>query len=221
MQLMAPTKTTHEIISRAQAKALGLKTYFTGNPCKRGHVALRQVSSEMCMVCSNDKAKGYYRKNKASAIARRMQRYHDDPQGERAKMREHYNRNKDDAKAKRKHRYALNGDLLRAQSRDWAKSNPAMRKAQHIKRRARKLNATPKWFGEFDELVMLEAADLCRRREASTGNPWHVDHMIPLQAREACGLHVGANIQVIPAAMNIKKRNSMSLIAPGEWLRYA
>ena len=36
-------------ISRAQAKEQGL--YFTGKPCKHGHVDLRQVSSESCMEC--------------------------------------------------------------------------------------------------------------------------------------------------------------------------
>ena len=38
-------------ISRKQAKAQGLKHYFTGKPCKHGHVDLRQVSSESCMEC--------------------------------------------------------------------------------------------------------------------------------------------------------------------------
>lgn len=44
-----------------------------------------------------------------------------------------------------------------------------------------------------------EAAALCRDREAATGFAWHVDHMIPLQAKEACGLHCATNLQVIPA----------------------
>jgi hypothetical protein len=39
-----------EIISRADAKARGLRRYYTG-PCKRGHVAERHVSSRRCVVC--------------------------------------------------------------------------------------------------------------------------------------------------------------------------
>ena len=40
-----------EIITRAQAKALGLDNYYTGKPCKHGHVAQRQVRKSMCKQC--------------------------------------------------------------------------------------------------------------------------------------------------------------------------
>lgn len=42
------------IISRADARAQGLKRYFTGNPCKRGHVVERQVSNLTCIGCDRD-----------------------------------------------------------------------------------------------------------------------------------------------------------------------
>jgi hypothetical protein len=41
-----------KIISRAEAKTLGLKHYFTGEPCKRGHIAERMVSSRDCPECA-------------------------------------------------------------------------------------------------------------------------------------------------------------------------
>jgi len=37
---------------REVAKANGRPTYFTGNPCKRGHVAERFVSTYTCVECS-------------------------------------------------------------------------------------------------------------------------------------------------------------------------
>jgi len=40
-----------EIISRADAKAAGLKRYFTGKPCPRGHIAERYVNSKGCREC--------------------------------------------------------------------------------------------------------------------------------------------------------------------------
>lgn len=40
-----------QIISRSEAKAKGLKTYFTGNPCKHGHLSARQVSNSTCTSC--------------------------------------------------------------------------------------------------------------------------------------------------------------------------
>ncbi len=42
-----------QVISRADAMALGLKRYFTGEPCKRGHVAARLVNDCGCVECAN------------------------------------------------------------------------------------------------------------------------------------------------------------------------
>lgn len=41
----------YKIISRKEAKLLGLKSYFTGVPCKHGHIAPRKVSTGDCSVC--------------------------------------------------------------------------------------------------------------------------------------------------------------------------
>lgn len=61
-----------QIISRAEAKAAGLKRYFTGEPCKYGHVAEVQVSSNGCCECNKIKKKAKYQENlEASRAARR------------------------------------------------------------------------------------------------------------------------------------------------------
>ncbi|MEQ9260940.1 MAG: hypothetical protein RIG84_17775 [Roseovarius sp.] len=39
-------------VDRQTAKSLGLKRYFTGNPCKKGHVAERHVTSACCVECT-------------------------------------------------------------------------------------------------------------------------------------------------------------------------
>ena len=38
-------------ISRKQAKEQGLAYYFTGKPCKHGHVSVRQTSKGVCEEC--------------------------------------------------------------------------------------------------------------------------------------------------------------------------
>ena len=40
-----------ELITRKEAKALGLKNYFTGEPCKHGHIATRRVCNGACNEC--------------------------------------------------------------------------------------------------------------------------------------------------------------------------
>ena len=43
----------HDYITRSKAKSRGLARYFTGKPCKHGHVANRFVSSGYCSECAN------------------------------------------------------------------------------------------------------------------------------------------------------------------------
>ena len=40
-------------ISRDEAKALDLKRFFTGKPCKHGHIAERNVRSGRCLECDH------------------------------------------------------------------------------------------------------------------------------------------------------------------------
>lgn len=39
--------------TRAEARALGSVNYFTGKPCKRGHIAKRYTSTADCYLCEN------------------------------------------------------------------------------------------------------------------------------------------------------------------------
>jgi hypothetical protein len=48
---------TPEIILRKDAIALGLKKYFTGRPCKHGHITVRDVASRGCMTCTMVRAR--------------------------------------------------------------------------------------------------------------------------------------------------------------------
>jgi hypothetical protein len=47
-----------KIISRTEAQAYGLKRYFTGIPCPRGHVCERRVSNYVCCNCNAENQRG-------------------------------------------------------------------------------------------------------------------------------------------------------------------
>jgi 5-methylcytosine-specific restriction endonuclease McrA len=76
------------------------------------------------------------------------------------------------------------------------------------KRRATKINATPSWF-EKDKIALLY--EKAKWLESLTGLQYHVDHIIPLQGDNVCGLHVWANLQILEASINIAKSNNVNL----------
>lgn len=62
---------------------------------------------------------------------------------------------------------------------------------------------------EWDNFVIEESQHLVEIRKQETKIDWHVDHMLPLNAKTVCGLHCGDNLQVIPAQMNLEKGNKL------------
>lgn len=49
--------------SRSEARVQGLLTYFTGKPCKYGHVAERHVSNLTCLECNRIKSRKFTQEN--------------------------------------------------------------------------------------------------------------------------------------------------------------
>jgi hypothetical protein len=79
--------------------------------------------------------------------------------------------------------------------------------ALHAKRRARKLNATPDWLTVDDFEHIQEFYTIAKMFKLYTGQDYHVDHIVPLQGENVCGLHVPWNLQVLTATDNLSKSN--------------
>lgn len=58
------------VISRDQATLEGLSKYFTGCPCKRGHVTLRRVCDRSCVACVYEKTALWAKNNRKKATAK-------------------------------------------------------------------------------------------------------------------------------------------------------
>lgn len=74
-----------KIISRAEAKALGLNRYFTAVPCKHGHVAERLVNLGRCTECSRDRNLEWASNNRDKKKKMRKKRYEKHREEEKAK----------------------------------------------------------------------------------------------------------------------------------------
>ena len=192
--------------SPKEARQIGLKTYFTGIPCKRGGIAERKLNSDClcdaCVIFTKQLKASWSSKNKSKNTAWRKA----NPEKMVEYQRKYVERNK----LKIKERLS-----------NWKRNNPDKVSSDTRKRQSSKINAVPKWYGEFDSFVNVEAIKLSKLREVATGIKWHVDHMIPLQAKVACGLHCASNLQVIPERLNCVKRNEMMYTEPYEWIRCA
>ena len=189
--------------NKKEAKALGLKTYFTGKPCKRGGIADRRLNGDcLCDACIE-----FIKQVKQAYSVKNSYKHKEWAAAHPEKM-----------KAYKQAWQEKNRVEQRARLNKWKKDNPEKVLADFHKRRASQINATPKWYGEFDAFVMHEAALLSRRRSVVTNVKWHIDHMIPLQSKTASGFHCAANIQVIPEALNVRKRNTMTFTKPYEWV---
>ena len=93
----------------------------------------------------------------------------------------------------------------------WRLANPGRAAAIAMRRRAAQFKATPAWADqEIINLMYVIAA----RVTLETGVEHHVDHMVPLQNKIVCGLHVEPNLQLLTAYENISKNNKYWLDMP-------
>lgn len=179
--------------------------YFTGKPCKYGHVAERYIAGAKCVVC----AKSYADKWKA-----------DNPEKRAAVGRLWQSNNKEKHnEAARKH-YAKNPQHHTAWVNEWNRKNAHIVNERNGRKRANKRRATPAW---ADRTAIREIYASARAAGVE------VDHIVPLcgpmvqgfdmwrpiNAREffgplmpvVQGLHVEHNLRLFPKAKNIQKSN--------------
>jgi hypothetical protein len=115
--------------------------------------------------------------------------------------------NKDSIAQLKKAEYERNKEHHLAQKKKYRQENKgkinyfvALRK-KIVKQR------TPSWLTEIDFERIRNEYRLAALQSKITGEPWHVDHIIPLQGKLVSGLHVPSNLQAIRGIDNISKKN--------------
>lgn len=89
------------------------------------------------------------------------------------------------------------------QKRHYQENKP-MYRAKLNRYRVKKFSATPAW---ADLEAIKRVYQLADKISKETGIKHEVDHIVPLQGKTVCGLHVECNLQVIPYYQNRSKAN--------------
>ena len=116
-------------------------------------------------------------------------------------------KNKPATPEQKRESYIRNRDKILAQKREYRQANKGRIRALNSLRKQYIKQRTPSWVDNEVLFLIREIYDLAAIRTVQTGFAWHVDHVIPLQGKLVSGLHVPENLQVIPAVVNIQKKN--------------
>jgi len=150
--------------------------------------------------------------------------------GAKKRMKEYNKKNKAAIKAQRKAKYLREKEKRCAASKAWREAhkkqnrktinawhdkNPGAKREMNRRRKLKQKQATPAWADVAAmRLIYNEAAELSRQFDRKQ----HVDHIIPINSPDVCGLHCPQNLQVVSAAKNMAKHNK--LIQPDESVDY-
>lgn len=185
--------------SRAEAKAIGSKYYFTGEPCKHGHVAPRKTKGN-CVECLKVEWS-----QTAGARTEYFQRYNQSEAAKDAKRR-YYEKNREAVIARSQARPL---EEKRRWQKAWKERNLLWVRADTKARRRRHRQATPKWLTRKQKSEIRQLYQIAMTMTKTTGERYVVDHIVPLRSESVCGLHVPWNLRVITREENLKKSNQL------------
>ncbi len=134
-----------DIITRQEALECGLIRYFTGKPCKRGHVAERRTDNYSCVECDiivsaahresnrekyNARARAWRNANREAAVERCRAWRRANPEKHREAVKSWQKRNPDKVRSFSRKRTRANPEANRARVREWVRTNPEKKREQ-------------------------------------------------------------------------------------------
>jgi 5-methylcytosine-specific restriction endonuclease McrA len=185
--------------TRAEAKTLGAKEYFTGVPCKQGHIAPRKTKGA-CTECLKVEWK--------AAAKTRAAYFTEYNKREDVKDRKNawYLENREQVIAAANTRPA---HVKREYQTAWKERNTVWVRADTKARRRKHREATPLWLTRKQKSEIRQMYQAAITLTKTTGEQYVVDHIVPLRSDVVCGLHVPWNLRVITQGENLKKSNKL------------
>lgn len=201
------------LISWSAARDAGDRHYFTGKPCKRGHVSLRQTSGMACMECKleqqaarmQDPEKRAKQTALSVAYAKRMRSESDEFKAKDNAYRKEWMRQKmQDPAYAEKAREANKSAAAKRRA-----GNPTQNRFKAASYKAVRINRAPPWLTKEHRSEMRAFYALRDwLNETMFGVRYEVDHIVPLRGNTVSGLHVPWNLQVLRAQENARKGNT-------------
>ena len=185
--------------TREEAKRTGATHYFTGQPCKHGHIAPRKTKGS-CVECLKVEWE------KASVTRAEYFKEYNRREEVKDKKNEWYLENKEQVIAAAKTRPAAQ---LREYRNTWKENNKTQVRADTKARRRKHREATPPWLTRKQKSEIRQLYQIAITMSQTTGEQYVVDHIIPLRSDVVCGLHVPWNLRVITQEENLKKSNKL------------
>lgn len=213
-----------EVISRQQALDEGLKKYFTGKPCRKGHISQRTTCDRKCVFCvklwnesNKEKCNGYYKKWRDANPEKTKKQREDfraknptymkkwnEKNKERIsiKLKEWRSNNLEKCKKLSKEYYKENKERLRPLRKKWRQNNKSKIKLYAAKKNSIRRSADGKFcIGDILKLYNYQKMK-CAGCLSCIKDKYHVDHIIPL-ARG--GTNWPENIQLLCPSCNMQK----------------
>ncbi len=181
--------------TRKEAKETGAKYYFTGEPCKHGHIALRKTKG-CCVECMKEDWKQDNEKRKLKPKSKAA----------KAAAKKYYEKNRTAVIARAQARPKHEATLYKQRHKQ---NNPEYYNALNSVRKRRHKNATPPWITPEQKIAIRSLYLNAQTLTKITGERYVVDHIVPLISDEVCGLHVPWNLRVITQEENLKKSNKL------------
>ncbi len=108
---------------------------------------------------------------------------------------------------KRKLKRPISREKRRVRDRKYREKHREYLNSYFSMRRGMERQATPLWLNKEEILEISELFIICKMFKIYTGEEYHVDHIVPINNKKVCGLHVPWNLTVISEKENKSKSN--------------
>ena len=119
--------------------------------------------------------------------------------------KQYYQDNKDKEKQLSALRVKNNPERHRAYYNNYYNNNRHKEIQRSRVKQLKRNQCMPEW-ADLDAIKIVY--DEAKRLTLMHGIQYHVDHIIPLQGKLVCGLHIHTNLRVLPAKDNLSKSNT-------------